>query len=421
MKKKRIIKLLSCIMMIALLIGFVPLYSWGLTLDPNLPVLTLPPAAPSDLSAKLVSKETAELTWTDNSFNETGFVVQRKFQKATDYADLISLAAGTTTYTDQMKNEYSMLGEVYYRIKAINSKGESYSNAVSLDISQPKGPTGLAATYGNNAVQLIWNSTSPEITDYFEILRKADGGDYETIGTTEENHYTDTTVSPGIYYYMIEAVGYFGGAISNQQGVAVPKEAEAPPATTTTTESEADGKMDFSSASDWAEPEIQKAYDLKLTTDTILNHFSRNITREEFCEIAVKLYEALSGKEALAAIENPFTDTTNTMALKAFELGIIKGTSDTTFSPNSPITRQEICVMIYRTLKADNPSLNMDTSGVSAFSDEASIASWAIDAVKYANKNSIMKGTGNNNINPLGNTTREQAIVLIKRTFENFN
>lgn len=408
-------------MMIAFLIGSAPLYSRGLTLDPNLPVLTLPPAAPSALSAKLVSKATAELTWTDNSFNESGFVVQRRFHGITTYTDLKTVAAGTTTYTDQMLNEYSMYGKVYYRIKAINSKGDSSSNEVPLDIKQPKGPTGLAAAYDNKAVQLIWNSTSPDLTDYFGILRKVDGGNYETIGTTEETHYTDTTVSPGIYYYMVEAVGYFGGGMSDPQGVSVPKESVTPPAATTTTETKAGGNLDFSSASDWAEPEIQEAYDLGLTTDTILNQFGRNITREEFCEIAVKLYEALSGKAALPAIENPFADTTNTEALKAFELGIIKGTSDTTFSPNSPITRQEICVMIYRTLKADNSSLSIDNSGVSTFSDEASIASWAIDAVKYANKNSIMKGTGNNNINPLGNTTREQAIVLVKRTFENFD
>lgn len=409
-------------MMIAFLIGSAPLYSWGLTLDldPNLPVLTLPPAAPSALTAKLDSNAVVKLSWTDNSFNETGFVMQRRFQ-GTSYVDLISMAAGTTTYTDQLLNEHSMYGKVFYRIKAINANGSANSNEVSLDITQPKGPTGLAASYGNKEVHLIWNSASPALTDYFEILRKVDDGNYATIGTTEENHYTDMTVSPGIYYYMVEAVGYFGGGMSEAQGVTVPKEAETPPTTTTTTDPEAGGNLNFSSASDWAEPEIQEAYDLELTTDTILNQFNRNITREEFCEIAVKLYEALSGKEALPAIENPFTDTTNTMALKAFELGIIKGTSETTFSPNSPITRQEICVMIYRTLKADNSALNMDTIGVSAFSDESSIASWAIDAVKYANKNSIMKGTGNNIINPLGNTTREQAIVLMKRTFENFD
>lgn len=32
----------------------------------------------------------------------------------------------------------------------------------------------------------------------------------------------------------------------------------------------------------------------------------------------------------------------------------------------------------------------------------------------------IMRGVGNNTINPLGNTTREQAIALVKRTYESF-
>lgn len=77
--------------------------------------------------------------------------------------------------------------------------------------------------------------------------------------------------------------------------------------------------------------------------------------------------------------------------------------------------------MIYRTLKANDPNLNMDTSGVGAFSDQSSIASWAIDAVKYASKNNIMKGTGGNSISPLNNASREQDIVLMKRTYENFN
>ena len=77
--------------------------------------------------------------------------------------------------------------------------------------------------------------------------------------------------------------------------------------------------------------------------------------------------------------------------------------------------------MIYRTLKANDPDLNMNISGVDEFSDEDSIASWAIDAVKFANKNSIMKGTGTNRISPLSNTSREQAIVLLKRTFESFD
>ncbi|MEL7654548.1 MAG: S-layer homology domain-containing protein [Bacillota bacterium] len=424
MKRRGILKFLSYIMISALLFGFSPQYCWGLTIDPNLPVLQLIPSAPSALTAKLDSNVTVKLTWTDNSTNETGFVLQRRVLGGIYENDLVTLPAGTTSYTDQLNNNFGMFGTVYYQVRAINSMGSSgYSNEASVEMDQPNAPTGLSVTYGiNEAVNLVWNSTSPELTDYFKILRKVENGSYETIGTTDESHYTDSTVSPGnTYYYRVEVIGYLGGSMSDAQGVVVPEEAVTPTIPTTTTDSEADGSIDFSSASDWAESEIQEAYDLQLTTDTILNNFNRDITRIEFCEIAVRLYEALSGKKALPAIVNPFADTTNTMALKAFELGIIKGTSDTTFSPNNPITRQEICVMIYRTLKADNPSLNMDISGVSAFSDESSIALWAIDAVKFANKNSIMNGMGNNKINPLGNTSREQAIVLMKRTFQNFN
>lgn len=426
MKKKSVLKLLTCIMTFALLFGLCPQYSWGVTLDlvdpvdPGIILIKTIPNAPSDLTAKLAANVTVKLTWKDNSTNETGFVIQRRVLGASYSADLITLPAGTTTYTDQLNNNYGMFGTVYYQIRAINSMGNSaYSNEAAVDIAQPQPPTGLSVTYGvNKAVNLVWNSSSPDITDHFSIERKLEGGSYGVIGQTDGSHYTDASIITGnTYYYKVEAVGFFGGSMSDVQGVVIPEEA----VTTTPTDTAIDETGDFSDASDWAQPEIQEAYDLNLTTDTILKNFDQSITRQEFCEIAVKLYEALSGKKALTAIVNPFTDTTNANVLKAYELGIIKGTSDTTFSPNSPINRQEICVMIYRTLKANDPALDMNTSGVSAFTDQSSIASWAIDAVKYANKNSIMKGTGGGNISPLSNTSREQAIVLLKRTYESFN
>ncbi len=428
MKKKSVLKFLTCIMVLSLVFGLSPQYSWGLAVEPidqidtTIPLLKFPPTAPSDLTAKLAPNVTVKLEWTDNSTNETGFVLHRRVQGGTYGGDLITLPAGTTTYTDQLNTNYGMFGTVYYQIRAINSAGDSaYSNEAGVPMLQPKGPTGLSVTYGvNHAVNLVWNSVSPDLTDYFSIQRKLEGGTYAVIGETGESHYSDATAIPGnTNYYMVEAVGYLGGGMSSAQGVLVPEEAEG--TTDSAIEEEEAGDIDFGDASDWAQAELQEAYDLDLTTDDILNNFDKNITRKEFCEIAVKLYEALSGENALTAIVNPFTDTTNATVLKAYELGIIKGTSDTTFSPNNPITRQEICVMIYRTLKANDPDLNMNISGVDEFSDEDSIASWAIDAVKFANKNSIMKGTGTNRISPLSNTSREQAIVLLKRTFESFD
>ena len=44
--------------------------------------------------------------------------------------------------------------------------------------------------------------------------------------------------------------------------------------------------------SSWAVNELREAYSFNLTYPTIMNNYKRDITREEFSTIAVKLYEA---------------------------------------------------------------------------------------------------------------------------------
>lgn len=171
--------------------------------------------------------------------------------------------------------------------------------------------------------------------------------------------------------------------------------------------------------SQWAEAELQEAYSYGLTYSQVEQNYQSPITREEFCVIAVKLYEKLGGAEP-ASVSNPFTDTNNPEILKAYAIGIVKGTSDTTFSPANNITRQEICVMILRALKAAMPSLNATPGSDFPFNDAGEVASWALDAMKFAYQNGIMKGTGPGTISPLNNTSREQAIVLLKRTYTKY-
>ncbi len=422
MKRKKAPAILTAILMALLLVGLSLQPAWGIAIyEPviDIPKIDFIPSAPSDMEAELSSNITVKLTWEDNSSNETGFVIQRRVNGTTYANDLVTLPAGTTSYTDQLTLNYGMFTPVFYQVRAINGAGNSaYSNEARVDLIQPGAPTGVSAVYGsNNAVNLVWNSSSPELTDYFVIHRKIEGGTYANIDSTDDSHYIDSTVIPGnTYFYRIEVIGYFGGSTSQPQGVVVPEAAAVPEVP----EEPANGSIDVSAASDWAEAEILEAYAAGLTTDGILNNFGKNITRREFSAIAVKLYEALSGETALVAINNPFMDTADQEVLKAFELGIIKGTSDTTFSPEAAITRQEICVMITRALKANDPALSTNTTGVAAFADQANIANWAMDSVKFASKNGIMKGTGGNMIMPLSNTSREQAIVLLKRTYESF-
>ncbi|MHB9093400.1 MAG: S-layer homology domain-containing protein, partial [Eubacteriales bacterium] len=174
-----------------------------------------------------------------------------------------------------------------------------------------------------------------------------------------------------------------------------------------------------SSASAWAVPQIQQAYEYGLTYPDIMTDFKKPITREEFCTIVVKLYGKLTNQTVTAG-SSPFTDTTNPEIIKAYQLEIVKGTGAGKFSPDLNITRQEICVMIFRTLEKGVPKLNKNTDDDFPFNDKKTIASWALNAMKFAYKNSIMAGVGGNKIAPLSNTTREQAITLVKRTYEAF-
>ena len=172
--------------------------------------------------------------------------------------------------------------------------------------------------------------------------------------------------------------------------------------------------------SSWAENEIQEAYKLSLTYADVMSNFRKNITREEFCTLVIKLYEKLTAKTASPGTD-PFKDTNNKEILKAFELGIVKGTSSDTFSPNYNITRQEMCVMIFRALSVSFSSLNMETETAFPFKDEPEIASWAKATMKFAYKHEIMKGVSADRIDPLSNTTREQGIVLLLRTYKKFS
>lgn len=180
----------------------------------------------------------------------------------------------------------------------------------------------------------------------------------------------------------------------------------------------------YENLSNWAVPEVNAAKEENLVTEKVMVNFPENITREEFCELAVLLYEKMTGKQAAAVAVNPFTDTKNPQVLKAYNLKIVNGTTASTFSPNNKVTRQDISAMVLRTLQAAKPEL-VTADFVKAaqfkgtFADKTQISNYALDAVKFMNANGVVNGSGSN-ILPKGNTTREQAILMILRAYNAF-
>ncbi|HEX3028435.1 MAG TPA: hypothetical protein VHT34_03835 [Clostridia bacterium] len=186
----------------------------------------------------------------------------------------------------------------------------------------------------------------------------------------------------------------------------------------------------YEKVSSWAEPEIKNAEKAGLIPDILEGaDLTRPITREEFCELSVLLYEKTTGKIAPTADTNPFTDTENPQILKAFKIGVTSGTSATTFSPQTLISREQCAAMLYRTIKAIKPDGSYDVAGVKDFPDQKHISSWAFEATKYMSKIGIITGDAAGNFMPraittaheasyYGSATREQAIAMSFRTYE---
>lgn len=65
-----------------------------------------------------------QVTWTDNSDNESGFVVERRLLTATEFTQLTQLSTDSTSYQDDIP----IAGETYcYRVGAFNEAGMAYS------------------------------------------------------------------------------------------------------------------------------------------------------------------------------------------------------------------------------------------------------------------------------------------------------
>ena len=173
---------------------------------------------------------------------------------------------------------------------------------------------------------------------------------------------------------------------------------------------------DYEGASSWAVPELDKAAGCGLITDRVMGDVSGNVTREEFAEIVVRMYELSTGKKAEAGNAN-FTDTTNEEILKAANMGMVLGAGGK-FSPDNLVTREQMATILLRALKVINPEADFSTDGAEKFADDHMISAYARDGVYYCSKNNLLKGVGGNKFNPQGNSSREAAIIVCLRAYE---
>ena len=173
----------------------------------------------------------------------------------------------------------------------------------------------------------------------------------------------------------------------------------------------------------WAKEVIHKAYVEGLVPSSLLSDYRKPITRMEMSRVIVLLYEKLAAEEAPKPVSNPFRDTNDDSVLRAYALGIVKGTDADTFSPNAPITREQIAVMLVNTLEKAGYGDKLTGEGAPVFADEADIAGYAKSAVQKLSAAGILQGSETKDgvlFQPKATASREQMIVLAYRIADRY-
>ena len=148
--------------------------------------------------------------------------------------------------------------------------------------------------------------------------------------------------------------------------------------------------------------------------------YNKQMTRLQFCSVAVRLAEKMAGVTITPAPATTFTDCTSEYALKAYAAGITTGQTATTFNPNGTLTRQQMATFIYRALMwvRDNSDIRYTPyeSKLAGYTDANLLRSYAKEPMAFMNALGLVNGNTATTLNPDGKCTIQQAITVAYRS-----
>ena len=165
------------------------------------------PSAPTGVSAT-VSGSQIYVSWGSVS-NATSYKVYRSSTANGTYSQIGSATSNTYLYDSAPLSGYN-----YYKVKAVNSAGESsYSTYAYCNYSGgatiPNAPTGVSATVSGSLIYVSWNSVS-NATSYSVYRSTSASGSYSLIGSPTSTYFYDSSPLTGYNYYKVTAVNSAG-------------------------------------------------------------------------------------------------------------------------------------------------------------------------------------------------------------------
>ena len=348
----------------------------------------------------------------DSSDTSLGFVYNiAKGQKA--IIPISNVNNGSPVF-DDMKNNLTATagGSIGINVKATCEDG---SGITYVGTSIPRG-----ATIDEANGSITWKPTNSQV------------GENHFAVTAVDEKGRETTVHFIVTVYGSTGGGAGGGGGSSAPSTSTPTIPATPgadkkdetttpstPSTPTTPDVESDSNVRFIDLGNhaWAADAINALADEGIIKGTSESTFSpaANITRADFAILLVRAFELASeSEENFADVQN--SDYFAKELAIARNTGLVNGIGDNKFAPRNNITRQDMMVIVYRALVA-NGKLVGAIHESPANSDFANVADYAKEAVSALIDAKLVNGK-NGLIAPTDYTTRAEVAVLFARILD---
>jgi len=386
-------------------------------------------AAPTGLKAQTGGSEGIELSWVDNTLNESGFEIWR-LTDSMQWELLVTVESNTRSFIDTGTIEgkkYSYMVRAFLGDDGIYSP---YSSVVSVVSAIPAPPDNLTySAITATSVKLTWKDNSNN-EDGFKVEKMDNSsGKWIEIASLSQNvtsYIIENLSISTSYTYRIKAYNSTNNSYSHSGEITVSlKKSEVPSNIVVTALSSTEIRIDWS---DNSETEMGFAVErkknggeyveiAKVPSNTI-SYIDKGLSPNQQYFYRIRSYNEngyssySSSKSVSTKKRTIYNDIGNvSWAISAIESlterGVIKGKAKNMFYPNDKITRAEFVSILIRIFKPGEVVAGsfVDVKG----------SDWFYREVMTAKNLGIISGSPDNYFYPNKPITREDAAVIITR------